>query len=293
MSGPVSRSQDGGDDRLISRRHALALCGGAAACAFGGGLAFERVASGAAGSSLDRLLGRHHRTTNNLRRLAADPDGVFGVDTKQKVVALSFDDGPDTRYTPSVLEILAAHRSHATFFEVGMNALAHPHLVLAVQAAGHSIGNHTRSHQQLDRLTAEAAFEEILEGAADLKRAGAPSTHLLRPPFGYIDDVVGAFVDAHHLRSVFWSSCVEHQLKAKVADPVAQMVAEVVPGDIILAHDGSGLVHVPERHRTNRAATVAALPRLLAGLADRGFSVVDVPRLLECGTPRRASSPGF
>jgi hypothetical protein len=68
------------------------------------------------------------------------------------------------------------------------------------------------------------------------------------------------------------------------------MVATAEPGDILLAHDGSGSVGLPEGRRTDRSRTVAALPDLLAGLHDRGFRVVDVPRLLECGPVRGAGA---
>lgn len=266
------------------------MCGGAAACAFGGGVAFDRLTGDGPGTPVDRLLRRRPRTTNDRLRLAAEPRAVFGVATDEPVVALTFDDGPDARYTAAVLDVLDHHGSHATFFQVGVNALAHPDLVLAVDRAGHSIGNHTRSHQALDRLATEEAFEEILRGAADLEQAGAPTPRLVRPPYGLTDEAIGAFVTAEACASVFWTTSVEHELGTGRAgeDPVDRMVAEARPGDVLLAHDGSGAVHLPEDRRTDRSRTLAALPRLLAGLTERGFRVVDVPRLLDCGDPRGA-----
>jgi peptidoglycan/xylan/chitin deacetylase (PgdA/CDA1 family) len=290
MSTPVAQPEPQGRT-AFSRRQVLALCGGVAACAFGGGVVLERLGSDGPGSPVDKVLGRRPRTTNLGRRMAVEPNAVFGVDTDEKVVAISFDDGPDARYTTDVLDVLALHRSHGTFFQVGLNALAHPELVMAVQSGGHSIGNHTRSHRALDLLAAEEAFEEILRGAADLRAAGAPVPSLVRPPYGMTDEVVGAFITAQDYQSVFWTTSVERHLRDQSPDrAVARMVAGAMPGDVLLAHDGSGAVDLPESKRSDRSRTIAALPALLQGLTERGFRVVDIPRLFECGPPRRVDA---
>ena len=78
---------------------------------------------------------------------------LFGVRTTRKLVALSFDDGPDPRWTPHVLDLLAARGGHATFFQIGDNALAHRDLVARVLASGGEIGNHTLDHPHLTDLT--------------------------------------------------------------------------------------------------------------------------------------------
>lgn len=134
---------------------------------------------------------------------------MFGVRTKEKVVAMSFDDGPDARYTQHVLDLLASHRSHATFFEIGANALGLPKLTLATLAAGHSIGNHTHDHPDLEQFNPSQVDVEIERGADAIAKAGAPRPEFFRPPKGLTDEVVGVLADAEKYRTVFWGSCVE------------------------------------------------------------------------------------
>ena len=74
---------------------------------------------------------------------------VFRVQTNQRLVALTFDDGPDPRWTPRVLELLRQYHAHATFFEVGKNVVAHPDLVHAVLDDGHEVADHTWDHPDL------------------------------------------------------------------------------------------------------------------------------------------------
>lgn len=249
--------------------------------------AVERMRRPGPASAMEKLFGLEHRTTSDRRRLHAHPDAIFGVETSERVVGLSFDDGPDGRYTAHVLDGLADRGVTATFFLVGTNALAHPDLVARIVAEGHSIGNHTRSHRALDRLDQRDAFEEILGGAADIAEAGGGSTGLFRPPYGYSEGPIGSFTTASGVETVFWSMSVEkHLAGVSVDEGVASIVDGVHPGDLLLAHDGSGAVDRAERERSNRSPTVAALPGILDGLVDRGFRVADVPGLLEAG-PRR------
>ena len=217
-------------------------------------------------------------TDTNLLRRAVQPDAVFRVDTDEPLVALSFDDGPDPAYTPQVLDLLARHHTNATFFAVGINALAHPDLVGRQVAAGHTIGNHTRSHPDLEQLTPEQVAAEIDGGEADIEAAGAPRPNLFRPPKGFTDEVVGVFADAEHYRTIFWDAAVEHYVRhLGVSTGIERLLAKVDRGSIILAHDGG---HTPGRPVIDRTSTVQALPLLLDGLDRRGLRVVDVPTLL-------------
>ena len=120
-------------------------------------------------------------------------------------------------------------------------------------------------------------------------RPGAPRPDLFRPPYGLTDEFVGAFAAGARLRSVYWSTSLEHHLREPSIDrAVERLLDGIRPGDIVLAHDGSGAVGRPEHRRTDRSRTLRALPRLLDGLAARGYRVLDVPRLLDAGEPRRS-----
>jgi peptidoglycan/xylan/chitin deacetylase (PgdA/CDA1 family) len=199
---------------------------------------------------------------------------VFRVQTNERVVALTFDDGPDPRWTPSVLQVLEQHRVHATFFLIGRNAEANPDLVHAELDAGYELGDHTWDHPDLETLPPHLVSSEISQGAQALRDLGAPSPKYFRPPKGLTDDVVGVIADANRYRTIFWDVCVERFVDhaPNVHEGVDDVLDHVRPGSIILAHDGG----IP-----NRAKTLQALPLLLDGLKARGSKVVDVSQLLK------------
>lgn len=219
-----------------------------------------------------------------------DQSTIVDVRTTRRLVALTFDDGPDPRWTPQVLELLHRHGATATFFDTGLNAMARPDLVAAEIGAGNGVGDHTWSHPHLTHLGASAIDAEIVRGAQAIQRAGAPEPRLFRPPFGASNETVAVVADAEGYRTVLWSVALEHFL-SRTSDTnaaVAAVLDRVQPGSIILAHDGG----VPDRTRT-----LQALPMLLEGLETRGYRVVDVEALLAAARyppphgPRRSGSP--
>jgi len=210
------------------------------------------------------------------------PEGsaaVLGVHTTERLVALTLDDGPDPRWTPQVLDLLHRYDATATFFDTGLNAVAHPDLIAAEIAGGHEIGGHTWSHAHLTTLPTAAVEEEIVNGAQAIHGAGAPMPTYFRPPYGESDDAVEVLAAANGYRTVWWNLAVERFVNhtPDIAGGVAKMLSRVHPGSIILAHDGG----VPDRART-----MQALPLLFDGLKARGYRVVDVSTLL-------AASPGI
>jgi len=265
------------DDGAVSRRSVLlgGLAGGAGVV---GGFALGRWSAGATPGTRETL--------TRAQRHAAQPDGLFRIPTTEPMVALTFDDGPDPLYTPTVLDLLAATGSSATFFLVAVNAAAEPDLVRTILDAGHGVGNHTYDHRDLELLTTEQVQVEIERAQALLVASGCPPLDLFRPPKGYTDEVVGVLADADTYRTVFWDACVEHFVDHQdVAAGVAQLVAKVRPGSIVLAHD-SGRIVGSGRAPLSRARTMEALPQVIRGLADKGLRVVDVATLLAAtGTP--------
>ena len=197
---------------------------------------------------------------------------VHAVRVHARVVALSFDDGPDPRWTPRVLALLRRYRARATFFVTGENALAHPGLLRDEVAAGDEVGDHTYSHPYLTRLNADVVRQQIKEAALAIQQAGAPRPTLFRPPYGLIDRTIERAAQADNLRLILWSVCVERFVNhGPSRAEVARILSRVRPGAIILAHDGG----IPDRRRT-----LAALPLLLGALQRRGYQIVTVGRLL-------------
>jgi len=212
------------------------------------------------------------------RPAASPPAGrkgaVVRVETKQRLVALTFDDGPDPRWTPKVLELLRQYHAHATFFEVGVNVTAHADLVHAVLADGNEVGDHTWDHPDLELMAAPQVDQEITAGADAISRVGAPAPKYFRPPKGLTDEAVGVLANANQYRTIFWDLCLERFVDhtPDMPDAVLDMLTRVKPGSIILAHDGG----IPDRTKT-----LKTLPMLLQGLKARGYKMVDVTQLLK------------
>jgi peptidoglycan-N-acetylglucosamine deacetylase len=220
------------------------------------------------------------RTQTREARARAQPNAIFNVRTKAPVVGLSFDDGPDPDYTPHVLDFLASRDASATFFSIGVNALAHSELLARQVAEGHTIGNHTYDHADLELLSEAKVKAQIERGATALLRSGAPRPTLFRPPRGFTDEAVGVLADADLYQTVFWTVCLEKFVNHQpIASGVAEMMTHVKPGSIILAHDG-GTIEAPRRHTNDRSKTMEALPVLFDALHKRGLRGVGIPELV-------------
>ena len=190
-----------------------------------------------------------------------------------KTVALTFDDGPDPRWTPQVLAILAREHVPATFFDVGSRIASHPELVRRELAGGHEVGSHTFTHAALSSI---AGWRENLElSMTQLAMAGATghTSVLLRPPYSSSADAV----TARDLRTM--SQAIHDGYLVVLADRDSEdwarpgwlrIVANSLPtadnGAIVMFHDGGG----------NRAQTVQALPRLIDELKARGYHFTTV-----------------
>jgi peptidoglycan/xylan/chitin deacetylase (PgdA/CDA1 family) len=201
------------------------------------------------------------------------------------LVALTFDDGPDPTYTPTVLRLLDQADAKATFFLIGEHVQAHPALVRDEVAAGMQIGDHTWSHPHLTTLSTTAATSEIEQGRAALEAAGAGPIQLFRAPYGLITAQELTAVEGRGLIPVHWSLALDHW--TSWADPVAaarSIADEIRPGDIVLAHDArdGGI---------DRVSTMRIVQAILPLLQQRGYELVTVSELLAAGrqvdaTPR-------
>jgi peptidoglycan/xylan/chitin deacetylase (PgdA/CDA1 family) len=210
---------------------------------------------------------------------------ICRVSTNARVVALSFDDGPNARFTPRILAILRRAGTTATFFTVGSRVAVEPDLVRAEAAESMQVANHTWSHPRLGPLDPAALPTELDRTGAALMAAVGSRPTLFRAPFGEIGPGQLLVVRRAGLRAVGWSLAVDPYLdRTDRPDDVAGEIADDVrPGDIILAHDGGA----------DRSATVEMLGPLLADLRLDGYRVVSVGQLLTLGDPIRAAPDGW
>jgi peptidoglycan/xylan/chitin deacetylase (PgdA/CDA1 family) len=175
-----------------------------------------------------------------------------------KVLYLTFDDGPQTVYTPKVLNVLARHHAKATFFVLGREAAAHPDLVELERSLGHHVGNHTWDHPMLTHLTPQRVHEEIFSGV---------ESKCFRPPYRDTNAAVAAVAAQRHQRQILWDVDTNDWEKPGAAKIEHAILRGARPGAIILMHDGGG----------TRTQTVAALDRALTVLTARGYTFRSLP----------------
>lgn len=159
---------------------------------------------------------------------------ITHVATKEPVAALTFDDGPDPDSTPRLLDILAKHNAHATFFMIGKAAERYPKLVQQVAQAGHAIGNHSWDHPSFRAINGRQRRQQIRSCAKAIAPYGQ---RLFRPPYG--DQSVVSRLDAFLLRHkvVTWSMHAFDWEKHDSKWMVEKLESSLKPGSIILLHD--------------------------------------------------------
>jgi peptidoglycan/xylan/chitin deacetylase (PgdA/CDA1 family) len=197
---------------------------------------------------------------------------------KDKVVALTFDDGPEEPYTSEVLAILEREHVRATFFVIGANVRRYPDAAARIVAEGHAIGNHSDTHPitpplALDPETVIRA--EVDRAEREIHDVAGVYPSIFRPPQGIRSPWLMKVTEQDSLATVTWDDAARDWERRSADDLVARAVKETKPGAIILLHDGLNL-----DHQANRTATVEALPRIIEELRAKGYRFVTVPELL-------------
>ncbi|HEX2950907.1 MAG TPA: glycosyltransferase, partial [Armatimonadota bacterium] len=231
------------------------------------------------------------------RRFTTDEDGIITDETfdrypmayvvnqnlfhaKNKVVALTFDDGPDPVYTPQILRILQQHHIHATFFVIGEAAAAHPHLVRQAWLDGNEIGNHTYTHPHIVLVSPLRAELELNATERVIESITGHSTLLFRPPFGESPDtgslssmkssLLGLINHAGYIM-VGMNIDPKDYLNPPSDEIVEHVEQQLRPANhVILLHDSGG----------DRRRTVAALPKIIENLQRQGYQFVTVSQLI-------------
>ena len=193
------------------------------------------------------------------------------------VVAITFDDGPDPRFTPAILQILAEEEVKATFFMVGKHVEKHPHLARQVADAGHEIGNHTYSHANLFQTPPGHAAQEIERGEEAIFKATGQRPSLFRPPRGLYEPKLLEETKEKGYTVVLWSLSSKDWLEMRPVDITQTILQNVGPGDILLFHDSGNLIRA---EGGERLPTVRSLRAVISGLKEKGYDFVTVTELL-------------
>jgi peptidoglycan/xylan/chitin deacetylase (PgdA/CDA1 family) len=210
------------------------------------------------------------------RGFGVQPDVLRHGNPALPYLALTFDDGPDPRFTPEVLRILAKEQVPATFFLVGAHAERYPDLVRRIQADGHEIGSHTYSHRSLFLLPAAATALEVDRAEAVLVRLTGERPHLFRPPRGLFDLRLRRLLAAHRCTVVLWSVSSRDWAEVSPRLIASNVLGPARGGDIVLFHD-SGAIFASAGG--DRRHMLQALPYVIRRLKAEGFQFVTVGRL--------------
>jgi peptidoglycan-N-acetylglucosamine deacetylase len=204
-------------------------------------------------------------------------------ETQDRVIALTFDDGPNEPYTSQILDILDKYRVKATFFVVGRNVETYPNVSNRILLEGNVLGNHSYSHDANHALFDDGGAELKFTQEAIRVTTGV-TPHLYRPPHGKKSPWESAYLRKLNLAIITWSNSVNDAHDTLIfgkprPDKLARsFVDQAKPGDIILMHDGHGTDHDCEI--ANKDCTVKLLPSVIEKLQARGFRFVTVPELL-------------
>ncbi|SCG79946.1 Peptidoglycan/xylan/chitin deacetylase, PgdA/CDA1 family [Micromonospora rifamycinica] len=248
----------------------------------GGALLAGGVALGAAGMSQGTWLADRHlplstgpaSATVGNRRQDVGSGGlqvVWHVPTTERLVALTFDDGPLPQWTPTVLDTLDRYAVPATFFLVGSRVHRHADLIRG-RLARHEVGNHSWRHRDLARLAAAAVHDDLRRSHDAIAEVTGVPPRLARPPYGHLGGGVLHAAVRLDYRIVLWSlQMVEGEFPDDPAGHARRIVADVVPGTILLAHDAGP---------ANRQVALRGLGEMITGLRSRGYTFVTVSQLL-------------
>ena len=182
----------------------------------------------------------------------------------QKIVALTFDDGPNPATTNQALDTLSKYGIKATFFVLGKNVSGNEEILKRMKADGHVIGNHSWSHPVLSKLSLDEAKKQITDTEDELTKVLGSSSKLMRPPYGAITDDIRNSLD---LSFIMWNVDSLDWKSKNEASILTEIQRQVRNGSIILMHD----IH---------AETVNALPKIIDYLKEQGYHFVTVPEML-------------
>ena len=162
-------------------------------------------------------------------------DGSYDPSKKRPMIALTFDDGPNARYTPMLLDELKKRNIRASFFLIGENIEGNEDILLQMRKDGHLIGNHTWDHVQLDKIPAEKARLEIEKTNNRIYEASGIYPSYVRPPFGaWIKDMELSVT----MLPVFWDVDTLDWKSKNINSILSIAQKQVHDGSIILMHDG-------------------------------------------------------
>lgn len=190
------------------------------------------------------------------------------VETSAPFIAMTFDDGPHPSNTPRLLDMLRERNIRATFYVVGTNARAYPHLIRRIIAEGHEIGNHSWNHPNLSKMSESAVIKQLDDTQSAIISACGVRPRTMRPPYGALTSGQRQMVNAHFgYPTILWDVDPVDWKRPGASVVANRILSNARGGSIVLAHD----IH---------KSTIDAMPSTLDGLLAKGYTFVTVSQLL-------------
>ncbi|GHH97350.1 polysaccharide deacetylase family protein [Neobacillus kokaensis] len=209
------------------------------------------------------------RWRNEIVVFSKDQENVYINGPDKKMVALTFDDGPDTVITPAIIDILARHHVKGNFFFLGSKVKEHPDVAKEAYRRGNLVLSHSYDHVELTKLEPEAIRNEIDQAGKMIKSVTGKEPAVLRTPYGDTNAEVAQISKQQGYSIVLWSIDTLDWSQKDPENIIHNVAANVRNGDIILMHSDS-----------DKIATKKALPKLIKELQERNYEIVDLEELL-------------
>lgn len=192
------------------------------------------------------------------------------VYTKEKVVALTFDDGPELPYTQKILDVLNKNGVKATFYVLGGNARAHPKLIKTMILQGHDLGSHTMFHHKMKNRSVDQIVKDLKSVDAILRNLGYTREITFRAPYGITSVPLKEALKTLNKRMVLFTFLAQDWTNIPSETIYSNVMQHMKPGLIITLHDGG----------KNRENTVKATQMLITNLRKQGYRFLTVSELL-------------
>jgi peptidoglycan-N-acetylglucosamine deacetylase len=206
---------------------------------------------------------------------AASPGVITSGENSTPEVALTFDDGPSSRFTPRILDLLKQYQAQGTFFVLGAKVEQHPDLIQEMVQAGHEVGIHSYSHPRLPTLKPVRRAFELERTWLALRLLGCPDTGMVRPPYSDYDQPLLSYLAHTNRELILWNIDSGDWQGLNAVTIVQRVLSQAKNGAIIIFHDSD------EYAQADRTPTVEALKFILPALKQAGYRLVTVSDLLD------------
>jgi peptidoglycan/xylan/chitin deacetylase (PgdA/CDA1 family) len=193
--------------------------------------------------------------------------------TKDKVIALTFDDGPDPQYTPELLDVLKENDIKCTFFVLAEKAQKYPDIIKRIENEGHHIGLHSLKHTNAIFSLPNQTKKDFSESLGIMDDLGI-RIKFFRPPWGIFNPLTYHYAKGYNYQIVLWSICAMDWSRWATEDFIKKrLTSKVKPGDIILLHDSRGAKNSPRK-------TINSLKFILPRLREKGYQFILIQDLI-------------